>query len=264
MPIMLTDLADVLRRAGLKVVEEQGWKTRGRAWARQPVGIVQHHTGPGSLAGQVRVVRDGRADLPGPLSQLVLAEDGTFHVIAAGRANHAGRSAWQGYTDLNDDMIGIEADNDGDGRDIWEQAQIRAAARGSAALATHFGFSPIMIAGHKEIALPRGRKIDPTYDMPSFRALVAEIMDDLASPAGELPPKPVAIPTVDPRRAMLQRGSQGLDVLELQSRLRALGYRVAANGIFSWETDTRVREFQKSKGLVADGLVGPKTWAALG
>ncbi|HEY0366829.1 MAG TPA: hypothetical protein VGC73_10170 [Pyrinomonadaceae bacterium] len=34
--------------------------------------------------------------LPGPLAQLGLARDGTFFVIAAGRAIHAGESSFRG------------------------------------------------------------------------------------------------------------------------------------------------------------------------
>ncbi len=37
------------------------------------------------------VIRDGRPGLKGPLSQLGLGRDGAYYVIAAGRAQHAGR-----------------------------------------------------------------------------------------------------------------------------------------------------------------------------
>jgi len=51
----------------------------------------------------------------------------------------------------------------------------------------------------------------------------------------------------------------GPSVVWLQQRLR-----VTADGIFGTGTDTAVRAFQRSNGLTADGIVGPKTWAALG
>ncbi|GAB3714667.1 peptidoglycan-binding protein [Mariniluteicoccus flavus] len=54
-------------------------------------------------------------------------------------------------------------------------------------------------------------------------------------------------------------------VREVQCRLAAKGYTEvgAADGIFGSKTDAAVRRFQRAKGLVPDGIVGPKTWRAL-
>jgi hypothetical protein len=41
---MLTDLADILKKAGLKVVEVAGWKTRGHSVMSSVKGIICHHT----------------------------------------------------------------------------------------------------------------------------------------------------------------------------------------------------------------------------
>src|SRR3546814_16602506 len=95
MAYKLTWLADVLRAAGCTVVEEDGWKDRGRGQMGNVLGVMQHHTGPGSEKGLLELIRDGRPDLAGPLSQLFLTKSGVFHVIAAGRTNHAGNGSWQ-------------------------------------------------------------------------------------------------------------------------------------------------------------------------
>jgi len=63
---------------------------------------------------------------------------------------------------------------------------------------------------------------------------------------------------------MLQWGSGGESVIELQTRLIALGYTLGAvDGEFGPRTDAAVRQFQADQGLDVDGIVGPYTWAAL-
>lgn len=66
---------------------------------------------------------------------------------------------------------------------------------------------------------------------------------------------------------LLSRGCTGLDVNELQAalnfHLRRPFTPLKPDGIFGPLTDARVREFQTRAKLKADGLVGPKTIAAL-
>jgi hypothetical protein len=63
---------------------------------------------------------------------------------------------------------------------------------------------------------------------------------------------------------MLQWGSAGESVVEVQTRLIALGYTLGAvDGEFGPRTDAAVRQFQADRGLDVDGIVGPYTWAAL-
>ena len=57
----------------------------------------------------------------------------------------------------------------------------------------------------------------------------------------------------------LKLGSRGSDVRTLQRYLN-----LAVDGIFGPITEETVKLYQKSKGLIPDGVVGPKTWAALG
>jgi len=45
---------------------------------------------------------------------------------------------------------------------------------------------------------------------------------------------------------------------------QSVATRLAEDGIFGCGTDAAVRQFQKSHGLVVDGIVGPKTASALG
>ena len=63
----------------------------------------------------------------------------------------------------------------------------------------------------------------------------------------------------------LRRGSVGETVEELQALLNAKhGTEMEIDGSFGKATETAVKAFQQAHGLTVDGIVGPKTWAALG
>jgi peptidoglycan hydrolase-like protein with peptidoglycan-binding domain len=47
-----------------------------------------------------------------------------------------------------------------------------------------------------------------------------------------------------------------------QIRMRARGWRLAADGVYGPETRGVVRAFQQEKGLAVDGLIGKQTWDA--
>src|SRR5882724_7891963 len=167
---MLIWLADVLRQAGLSVVEEPGWQTRGLGEMGLVVGVICHHTA-GPLAGDdpsLGIVIHGRGapnPLPGPLSHLFLARSGVFHIVAAGKCNHAGRGTWHGVANGNIQFIGIEAENAGTGQDHWPLSQLEAYEKGVAAILEHLKRDDVWAVGHKEYALPKGRKTDPSFDM---------------------------------------------------------------------------------------------------
>lgn len=80
----------------------------------------------------------------------------------------------------------------------------------------------------------------------------------------EIHPEPQPEPPVD--KPMLKRGSVGEYVKLLQKILIKLGYDLGGTSIdgkFGKKTENAVKKFQKSKGLVADGIVGPLTWTEL-
>lgn len=85
------------------------------------------------------------------------------------------------------------------------------------------------------------------------------------APAPARPPAAAASPAVASKPApMLQLGDHGHSVAVLQRRLSALGYWLGpANGRFGDTTQQAVYAFQKVAGLTRDGVVGPKTAAAL-
>jgi hypothetical protein len=178
-----TGLADALRGYGVTVVEHSGWKTRGNS-SFNPRGVVAHHTGPWStISGIVNLCIRGRSDLPGPLANVCLAPDGTAHVIAAGRANHAGTGGWRGLTG-NSSVFGIEAIHSGAAATPWPPEQLSAYFKVCAAMAKYKGFGADLVCGHKEWR--PGDKIDPVkLDMNAFRAEVAKVLSPPPPPPKE-------------------------------------------------------------------------------
>jgi hypothetical protein len=171
---MLTNLASVLHAAGLNVVEEPGWRTRGHGEMTSVQTVVCHHTA-GPATGELPslgTVRDGRPGLSGPLAQLMLGRSGTWHVIAAGLCYHAGVVLRPSYA--NENSIGVEAE--ADGVSAWPTLQYHSYAKGCAALVKAYGLNITDVLGHKEVASPPGRKSDPNFPMGDFRSRVTEYL----------------------------------------------------------------------------------------
>lgn len=215
-------LGDVLRAAGLTVVELPGWRGRGRELGGID-GVVAHHTatGPGTSNQAVaNLLRDGRSDLAGPLSQLGLDRLGRYWLIADGRCNHNGYGEW------GNSSIGIEAYNTGVG-EPWPAAQVDAYQRGAAAILTQIGLPASRVKGHKET--DPGRKIDPAgIDMDTFRRNVAAIMegDDVTEADLRLIGKKIEEETKEQGDRLWQRGAD--DRKHVNKRLDAIEERLDA------------------------------------
>lgn len=266
MAFSLTWLAPVLKGAGLKVAPDFGWESRGLGDMGKVVGVICHHTATSSSLNfpthrtliEGRKAEPGVKPLRGPLAQLGLGRDGTFYLIAAGMCNHAGPGKFQGFTEGNTQFIGIEAENRGTPNDPWPEVQMDAYRRGVAAILKHLGRGAEFCIGHKEWALPKGRKPDPSFDMAKFRAAVADILNGSAPPTKLIPAKE---PDKMFRRGRptLRRGDDNALVVTIQNKL---GINPTSTH-FGPRTEAVVRQFQRDRNLVPDGIVGPTTWAAL-
>lgn len=260
--MMLTQLADVCRGVGLKVVEVPGWLNRGHGPMVAVDGAVVHHTaGPRTgVFPSFGILVNGRPGLKGPLSQIGLDRAGVVHIIAAGLAWHAG--AVRAVTYANPRRIGIEVEATGlDGVSTdWPAVQVDALELLNAALALEFHYDASDVVGHREVCYPVGRKIDPhPLSMDTLRTAVDRRMTILGNVGRDHPRPPVPSTT----RPVLSYGNRGSAVAALQVRLRALGWDVAASGVFDADTRRAVLGLQVAGGLLVDGIVGPRTWAAL-
>lgn len=112
--------------------------------------------------------------------------------------------------------------------------------------------------------------VDSRADVESFNRnfdrlcrSIAEAITGLKLEAPTPPP-----PTVQPsQRPTIREGATGEAVRDAQRLLNTFEPtfldRLMVDGVFGPVTGRRVREFQGSNQLVADGIVGPRTWAAL-
>lgn len=241
----------VLRDAGLTVYEEDGWETRGAA-SFNPIGVMWHHTAtPPSWSSRqlTDLLVRGHASLRGPLCQLQLNRDGVYVVVAAGRANHAGRGSWPTIRLGNTQTIGIEAANNGVG-EPWPEEQVDAYIRGTAAILKHLGQPVQNVVGHKEWA--PSRKIDPRgLDMDEMRLSIQNVENP-----------PIVVPNA--KNPVLQYNSTGESVRRAQRLLTDHGVNVGtADGEFGPRTYAGVKRFQAEKGLKNDGIIESLTWSKL-
>jgi hypothetical protein len=83
------------------------------------------------------------------------------------------------------------------------------------------------------------------------------------APQTTVPPATTAACRVVGLNDIVRLGDCGDTVRFIQERLTVLGFPTSADGLFGSGTETAVKNFQSSRGLVADGIVGPLTWDKL-
>ncbi|WP_327425403.1 peptidoglycan-binding protein [Streptomyces sp. NBC_01707] len=285
-PMSASELLAALLAEGLTVVEEGNWRTHNRnskgAWG--PVnGVMIHHTVTKGTAATVGIVRNGYADLPGPLCHGMIAKDGRIHLIGYGRTNHAGLgdddvlqavvaekqlpSDNEANTDGNRHFYGFECENLGDGKDPWPGCQLEAIEKAAAAICRHHGWKAASVIGHKEW---QPGKIDPHgFDMGEMRDGIDSRLG--ARPDKPKPPaqKPPARPPF-PGRGAFGAGQSNGSILLLGQQLvrRGFGkhYRVGPSKSWGEADRLNLADFQRSNKQLAgdaDGYPGPLTWHIL-
>lgn len=95
----------------------------------------------------------------------------------------------------------------------------------------------------------------PSYKHHGYDRKIAEAHSKYAGETAAVPP---VVPVLG-----LRRGSTGDAVRDLQSLLAVAGYRISADGVFGRLTEDAVRDFQRARALVVDGIAGPQTLETL-
>ena len=251
-------LERAVKRAGVKYRAQSGWRNRGRGTMGSIQSIMCHHTaGPASgNTPSLNVVTYGRPGLSGPLAQLFLARDGTVILVAAGRANHAGRVSSNRYA--NSHSIGIEAE--ATGVSSWPAAQMDAYAKLCKALIDEFNLPVSRVIGHAEAAVPRGRKVDPNFSMNGFRKKVGGAKGGVSQEGGG----GSTYKTVNKTAPLGLYDKDAKDHTRIRDWQRdALGYTGKnADGFFGPGTERDTKALQRQLGVKADGLVGDDTMSA--
>lgn len=116
----------------------------------------------------------------------------------------------------------------------------------------------------------RGRKDAMHFEFMGTPDEAVQLGQDVAGggSSGGGQANPSTVPAEQPGSGatgpLLKKGAEGSDVRRLQARLTAAGFQCAVDGDFGPATAHAVRAFQGARGLSIDGVVGPRTWAALG
>lgn len=147
------------KNAGITYTKEPDYMERGHGDLNGVKFIVVHHTAGGNDAGDIRVVRDGRTGLPGPLSQVVLKRDGNPHLIAVGVCYHApGNINFRGVSAGNGNYWSIGIEGVSNGYNDWTEAQRVGYPKVVAALLKDLGLPSDAWIFHREYQ--PGEKID--------------------------------------------------------------------------------------------------------
>lgn len=65
--------------------------------------------------------------------------------------------------------------------------------------------------------------------------------------------------------AVSKNGSRGEEVKKIQTKLKNWGYYAGSvDGVYGWQTENAVKNFQRKNGLTADGIAGTQTLNAMG
>lgn len=108
--------------------------------------------------------------------------------------------------------------------------------------------------------VPPSRQTETVQRIQKLEAMLPVAPQPAQPPVTVPPPTPEAPPL---RAPLLRVGARGKYVAMMQTKLKALGYPIAVDGIFGRGTERHVKAFQASRGLRPDGIVGSNTWAAL-
>src|SRR5215471_808950 len=282
------DLVNRLHRfldpMGVRVVEIDGWQSRGRTYATfDPYGSVNHHTaGPQTgVAPSLGICINGRSDLPGPLCNVHQQRADVVNLVAAGVANHAGRGSWSGLSGYQS-VFGREVEHGGTTAEPFPERRWQTSCAIHASFLS--GLSNADAAKScQHFEWSTEGKID--FCKPLLPGGADGMRNRIAQLLGGAPPVPGPSPTPQPPPS---GGGPGFpypadnylgtarsdpkchsgyyprdrpNVQTWQQQMANRGWTIGVDGQYGPQSEGVCRNFQQEKGLGVDGLVGPQTWS---
>ena len=101
-------------------------------------------------------------------------------------------------------------------------------------------------------------KIIEKYNLTKYDSVTSSNVYKLKSEINSKTNNPYPVP-----KRLLRKGCKGVDVRFVQYALNERGYNILQDGIWGNQTEKAVLDFQKSRGLKADAIVGKLTIAEL-
>ena len=187
-PPSLGWLAEALTGAGLTVHETDGWRSRALPGDFAPVGVLLHHTGavasPEAPAPSLATLRGEGPDAasPGPRCHVLVDRNAECWVVAAGRADHAGRARASGPVPEGDASalyVGLEIEYAATAADPTQyatSAQKSAAVLAAARIVGALGRDHTFVRAHKETSTT-GRTDPFNWDMVSIRDSIRQTLE---------------------------------------------------------------------------------------
>jgi N-acetylmuramoyl-L-alanine amidase len=201
-----------------------------RAGGVSPDIILLHYTGMPTAEGALDWLCREESQVS---CHYLVYEDGRVDQLVpeSRRAWHAGKSLWQGETDVNSRSIGIEIANQGHpALPPFPEKQVAAVVELCRDCGERWSIAPERVLGHSDVALIR--KVDPGENFPwniLFEGGVGHWV----------PPAPIG------GGRFFQKGDQGQPVEAIQSMLGLYGYGIEVTGVFCEKTEGAVAAFQR-------------------
>lgn len=213
------DLLTPLLDYGVPVAEVNGWRTRGRAGAFHPAGVMAHHTAGGSLHlphPSLGICTNGREGLAGPLCNglverpFVVVGGGKrvarLHLISGNRANDSGAGFsgtrlraqrgiavpyWQAPSPDDEDgnpwWLDVEVENNGTGEPYYDES-IETLLLTHAAWCDAFGWPAAANVHHRQHSKRKG-DMSLDLDLPKWVGITIYVHHN------PQPPGPEPLPT---------------------------------------------------------------------